>query len=300
VLRVEPDPDDESRIGCPGDSGSPAIAATGFVAGVLSGGQYHPGDGKCSSIERTFYTAFEDTSSMTGGQSNYDWTRDTIDTVCTQWQNVIIQGQGTVSGDLIPMQRKELGAQNNSVIGCPGDCVENFHQATTNFAAQTMTMHAAASDGWHFVNWISLAPPLKKCQCDGSADPDCFVTQDVMGYYDDVTSIDEDDCIAVFEPDMPHPDGGCYDPSGNGCCDPTQQSCGGPDGSAGDAGTATSTSGSAADTGTSTTGGTQPDAGTGTSTGGPGNTSSPDAGDSCPLGTYLSCDPETGLCSCVS
>jgi len=177
------------QIGCPGDSGGPLIEG-GAQLGVLSLGS----DGDCKKITRNAYTVFEP-------MTNFDWMDRTMEADCTQWLTVKIIGQGTVKGTIAPAQRFLLGVRNNDKIDCPGDCAENFHQATPSRAAQEMNITATPAAGWTFVSWKS--DPKRKCQCGGSAS--CLVTQKAMGTYTQTDSIDEDVCIAEF---VPESDGG--------------------------------------------------------------------------------------------
>lgn len=201
IMRVDPDPSEGNRITCQGDSGGPLLSG-GELAGVLSAGEA----GRCENTSFALYTVLEQEGSF-AGPSNYDWTLEAAERLCTQWLNVEIEGSGSVAGSLLPVQSIPFGIENNSEIACPGDCKENFHQAKATRAAQSMNMVASPAAGWRFDVWRSKDPPKYKCQCHGSSDPACFVMQQPMGYYDPNESIDEDDCVAVFVQDPEH-DGG--------------------------------------------------------------------------------------------
>jgi hypothetical protein len=199
----------ENRI-CAGDSGGPMIFG-GSILGIASVTDRHA----CNDKGFEYHTAFNTTKlDKNDAAANYDWTMDTVEELCTKWQTVKIDGQGTVAGTIAPVQARAVGGdRGNSSIQCPGDCAENFHGPAPSRAAQSMTLNAQASDGWTFSHWSSESK-IRKCQCDGSGDTSCNVAEGPMGYYDPDTSIDEDVCIAHFTQDSDGGDAG-YD-SGDG------------------------------------------------------------------------------------
>src|SRR5262249_48955911 len=136
-----------------------------------------------------------DTFSTTFSAPNYDFVDQAMEKICTQWLNVKVDGEGSVSGGVTPLQKFTFGLESNNLIACAssggdgGDCIENLHQAGDGRASQTIDMTATPSDGWHFQEWRSESPK-KKCQCDGSGDPSCKVEQPPVGYYSPDDSID--------------------------------------------------------------------------------------------------------------
>jgi hypothetical protein len=150
---------------CAGDSGGPLLFGSGIL-GISSGSDRHACNGKGFAYHTAFNTAKIEKDNA---KPNYDWTMDTIEELCTKWQTVKIDGEGSVAGGINPVQERAIGGdRENNKIQCPGDCQENFHGPAPSRAAQAMSMTATPSDGWSFSYWSSESK-IKKCQCDGSS-----------------------------------------------------------------------------------------------------------------------------------